>query len=165
MSSSAKVIDTTPLLQKVSNEGKSAKTFDSPWHHVITSSPIFLQLTSFLGLDDLIFKLGLKRAFLQILTFPVVFSTAFMMWKILSLLVCNESPVVVVLSESMYPAFSRGDFLFIWLEHGPTKIKANDITVFRLKGKAIPIVHRAHKIHQRYSTKRIGRLRKQNFYF
>ncbi|KAF9347971.1 Signal peptidase complex catalytic subunit [Mortierella sp. NVP85] len=52
-----------------------------------------------------------------------------------------ESPLVVVLSESMEPAFARGDILF--LSNNPKKpIEIGDICVFKIPGRGIPIVHR-----------------------
>lgn len=37
-----------------------------------------------------------------------------MIWKSLSVLSASSSPIVVVLSGSMEPAFQRGDLLFLW---------------------------------------------------
>lgn len=36
------------------------------------------------------------------------------MWKGLSVVTDSPSPIVVVLSGSMEPAFQRGDLLFLW---------------------------------------------------
>lgn len=70
-----------------------------------------------------------------------------MAWKLISVVTNNESPIVVVLSESMSPAFERGDILF--LENAFRTIhNVGDICVFKLKGKDIPIVHRVIKVHQ-----------------
>lgn len=93
-----------------------------------------------------------------------VATTAFMMWKALSIVTNNESPIVVVLryifkihdslcsnlknSESMYPAFDRGDILFLTMHSDPLKV--GDICVFNIKGRDIPIVHRIHKVHETY---------------
>ncbi len=61
----------------------------------------------------------------------------------------NESPVVVVLSESMSPGFERGDILFLNM-YRKDPIVAGDITVFKLKDRDIPIVHRVLKLHEEY---------------
>lgn len=37
-----------------------------------------------------------------------------MIWKSLSVVSASSSPIVVVLSGSMEPAFQRGDLLFLW---------------------------------------------------
>jgi signal peptidase I len=69
-----------------------------------------------------------------------------MTWKLISAILNNESPIVVVLSESMSPAFERGDILF--LENSfSDPYRTGDICVFTLKGKEIPIVHRVVKVH------------------
>lgn len=51
----------------------------------------------------------------------------------------------------MYPAFSRGDILFLTMSKAP--ITTGDITVFSLKGQQIPIVHRVLKLHESYWTR------------
>jgi signal peptidase len=83
-----------------------------------------------------------------------------MIWKGLGVVLNNESPVVVVLryqncslqlifSESMSPAFERGDILFLSMFRS-SPIVAGEIVVFSIKGRDIPIVHRVLKIHERY---------------
>jgi len=58
------------------------------------------------------------RTLTQSLNFALVLSTAFMLWKSLSVLSDSHSPIVVVLSGSMEPAFQRGDLLFLWNRNG-----------------------------------------------
>ncbi|KXS17403.1 hypothetical protein M427DRAFT_97085, partial [Gonapodya prolifera JEL478] len=62
----------------------------------------------------------------------------------------RESPIVVVLSESMEPAFHRGDLLFLSMPAEP--IRVGDITVFKLQGKPIPVVHRVLTVHDEDAT-------------
>jgi len=76
----------------------------------------------------------------QILNFALVLSTAFMLWKGLSVASNSPSPIVVVLSGSMEPAFERGDLLFLWNRGMDTQI--GEIVVYNVRGKDIPIVHR-----------------------
>ena len=76
----------------------------------------------------------------QLLNFALVLSTAFMLWKLLSLLTSSPSPIVVVLSGSMEPAFHRGDLLFLWNRGADTAV--GEIVVYYVTGKDIPIVHR-----------------------
>ena len=76
----------------------------------------------------------------QILNFALVLSTAFMLWKGLSIAADSPSPIVVVLSGSMEPAFERGDLLILWNRGMDTQI--GEIVVYNVKGKPIPIVHR-----------------------
>ena len=74
-----------------------------------------------------------------------------MMWKGLGVLTNTESPIVVVLSGSMEPAFRRGDLLFLAL---PPKepLKVGDITVYNVPGATIPIVHRVIEVHDELRT-------------
>jgi hypothetical protein len=81
-----------------------------------------------------------RQLFTQILNFALVLSTAFMLWKGLSITTNSSSPIVVVLSGSMEPAFQRGDLLFLWNRGLDTKV--GEIVVYNVKGKDIPIVHR-----------------------
>jgi signal peptidase I len=82
---------------------------------------------------------------LQLLNFAFIMSTAFMMWKGLSVAADSPSPIVVVLSGSMEPAFQRGDLLFLWNRWYPTGVA--DIVVYKVKDKEIPIVHRVISTH------------------
>ncbi|MCJ1444025.1 MAG: Signal peptidase complex catalytic subunit [Stictis urceolatum] len=81
-----------------------------------------------------------RQLLAQVLNFALILSTAFMMWKGLSVAADSPSPIVVVLSGSMEPAFQRGDILFLWNRSPETQI--GEIVVYNVKGKDIPIVHR-----------------------
>jgi signal peptidase I len=81
-----------------------------------------------------------RQLLLQVLNFALVLSTAFMLWKGLSVVADSPSPIVVVLSGSMEPAFQRGDLLFLWNRGKETQI--GEVVVYNVKGKDIPIVHR-----------------------
>jgi hypothetical protein len=81
-----------------------------------------------------------RQSLLQILNFGLVLSTAFMLWKTLSVIADSPSPIVVVLSGSMEPAFQRGDLLFLW--NRDRRAEIGEIVVYNVKGKDIPIVHR-----------------------
>ena len=48
----------------------------------------------------------------------------------------SESPIVVVLSGSMEPAFYRGDLLFLHLPAG-APVRVGEITVFKLVRTAV----------------------------
>ncbi len=83
-----------------------------------------------------------RQFLLQVLSFAVVLSTAFMLWKGLSVAADSPSPIVVVLSGSMEPAFQRGDLLFLWNRNLMKETQVGEIVVYNVKGKDIPIVHR-----------------------
>jgi signal peptidase len=99
-------------------------------------------------LDDI--KRMRKRQFAhQVLNFALIVCSALMIWKSLMLITHSESPIVVVLSGSMEPAFQRGDLLFLTLTDEP--IRVGDIVVFKLDGREIPIVHRVLHVHEKES--------------
>jgi len=96
-------------------------------------------------------KLGIRHVLLQILNFATVISTGLMIWKGLGLVTNTESPIVVVLSGSMEPAFYRGDLLFL-TNPANTPYQVGDITVYNIPGKPIPIVHRVLETHSKSSN-------------
>ncbi|KAI1001370.1 Signal peptidase complex catalytic subunit [Podosphaera aphanis] len=83
-----------------------------------------------------------RQAAAQFMNFGLILSTAFMLWKGLSIITDSPSPIVVVLSGSMEPAFQRGDLLFLWNRNLMEETKVGEIVVYSVKGKEIPIVHR-----------------------
>ncbi|CAG8490376.1 5118_t:CDS:2 [Diversispora eburnea] len=92
-----------------------------------------------------------KRQFAQqVLNFLMIVSSALIVWKAMALYTNSESPIVVVLSGSMEPAFYRGDLLFLGMPDEPVKI--GDICVFKIPGRDVPIVHRVIKVHDETET-------------
>lgn len=89
---------------------------------------------------------GLPLIF-QTLNFGLIVATAFILWKGLMIITNCESPVVVVLSGSMEPAYFRGDVLFLTNYEVPIDI--GDVVVYKLPGQEIPIVHRSHIIQDK----------------
>jgi signal peptidase len=66
----------------------------------------------------------------------------------------SNYPIMVVSSESMEPAFQRGDLIFLWnrQEH----IRAGDIPVVWFHGRPLPMVHRAIKVSYDYTNGTTG---------
>ncbi|CAL5867510.1 uncharacterized protein PFLUO_LOCUS1729 [Penicillium psychrofluorescens] len=93
-------------------------------------------MLSFLGTS----ATNIRQQVGQALNFALVLSTAFMLWKSLSVFSASSSPIVVVLSGSMEPAFQRGDLLFLW--NRSPRADIGEIVVYNVRGKDIPIVHR-----------------------
>ncbi|VVT49649.1 uncharacterized protein SAPINGB_P002374 [Magnusiomyces paraingens] len=90
-------------------------------------------------------NLSPRQALAQALNLCLVVTTAFMFYKGLSVVTNSPSPIVVVLSGSMEPAFQRGDILFLWnQEH---RVSTGDIVVYNIKDREIPIVHRVLRQH------------------
>ncbi|KAF4976877.1 hypothetical protein FZEAL_6519 [Fusarium zealandicum] len=83
-----------------------------------------------------------RQAAAQLMNFGLILSTAFMMWKGLSVISDSPSPIVVVLSGSMEPAFQRGDLLFLWNRNVLRETEVGEVVVYNVKDKDIPIVHR-----------------------
>ncbi|ODV67168.1 signal peptidase complex catalytic subunit SEC11 [Hyphopichia burtonii NRRL Y-1933] len=89
--------------------------------------------------------MNLRQQLVQLLSIAYVFSSAFIGWKTLSVITNSHSPIVVVLSGSMEPAFQRGDILFLWNRDSLAKV--GDVAVYEIQGKSIPIVHRVLREH------------------
>ena len=88
-----------------------------------------------------------KRAMaFQGLNLAMIVFSALMIWKGLMVVTNSESPVVVVLSGSMEPAFQRGDILFL-NNQLDDPIRVGEIVVFKITGRDIPIVHRVLTVH------------------
>ncbi|PHH78419.1 hypothetical protein CDD80_6924 [Ophiocordyceps camponoti-rufipedis] len=83
-----------------------------------------------------------RQAAAQLMNFALILSTAFMMWKGLSVITDSPSPIVVVLSGSMEPAFQRGDLLLLWNRNLLSETQVGEVVVYNVKDKDIPIVHR-----------------------
>ncbi|TFK75688.1 hypothetical protein BDN72DRAFT_810603 [Pluteus cervinus] len=93
-------------------------------------------------------RLGFRHVLLQVLNFASVIASGLMIWKGLGLITNSESPIVVVLSGSMEPAFYRGDLLFL-TNPSNERYQTGDITVYKIPGQGIPIVHRVLETHDK----------------
>uniref|UniRef100_A0A0D9Z0I2 signal peptidase I n=1 Tax=Oryza glumipatula TaxID=40148 RepID=A0A0D9Z0I2_9ORYZ len=99
----------------------------------------------------------IRHALVHLITLGMVISSALMIWKGLIIMTGSESPLVVVLSESMEPGFERGDILFLQMRKHP--IRTGDIVVFN-DGREIPIVHRVIEVHERRDNAQVDFLTK-----
>ena len=93
-------------------------------------------------------RMSKRQLIFQVLNFGLIIASALTIWKGLMLVTGSESPIVVVLSGSMEPAFHRGDLLFL-TNHSEDPVRVGDIVVFKIKGRDIPIVHRVIKLHEK----------------
>ncbi|ELU05342.1 hypothetical protein CAPTEDRAFT_152214 [Capitella teleta] len=98
-------------------------------------------------LDD-VRRMNKRQLYYQVLNFGMIVSSALMIWKGLMVVTGSESPIVVVLSGSMEPAFFRGDLLFL-TNYKEEPIRVGEIVVFKVEGREIPIVHRVLKVHEK----------------
>ena len=83
---------------------------------------------------------GPRKLLLQVISIGITVGSALMIWNVLKVISYVESPVVVVLTASMEPAFYRGDILYV--QNRKQQILPGDIPVFQIKSETIPIVHR-----------------------
>lgn len=81
----------------------------------------------------------------------MIVSSALMIWKGLMVVTGSESPIVVVLSGSMEPAFHRGDLLLL-TNYREEPVRVGEIVVFKVDGRDIPIVHRVVKLHEKNNS-------------
>lgn len=58
--------------------------------------------------------MNLRSELQKLLNVCFLFASAYMFWQGLAIATNSASPIVVVLSGSMEPAFQRGDILFLW---------------------------------------------------
>ncbi|THV05789.1 hypothetical protein K435DRAFT_773698 [Dendrothele bispora CBS 962.96] len=92
-------------------------------------------------------RLGFRHVLLQVLNFASVIASGLMIWKGLGLLTNTESPIVVVLSYWFHGTrFYRGDLLFL-TNPASERYHTGDITVYKIPGADIPIVHRVLETH------------------
>ncbi|KAI4383124.1 hypothetical protein MLD38_009000 [Melastoma candidum] len=107
---------------------------------------------------DSIRSIQVRQLINQAVSLGMIVTSALIIWKALMCITGSESPVVVVLSESMEPGFKRGDILFLHMSKDP--IRAGEIVVFNIDGRDIPIVHRVIKVHERQDTGEVDVLTK-----
>ncbi|CAD8194829.1 unnamed protein product [Paramecium octaurelia] len=100
-----------------------------------------------LGYVDEFRHMKFRKIILQIVSLAIVVGSALSIWKSLQVVSFSESPVVVVLSGSMEPAYYRGDILFLTYFNKPFEV--GDVIVYKIKDQDIPIVHRVLQIQQK----------------
>merc|ERR1712127_226374 len=83
---------------------------------------------------DEIKRMNKRQLYYQVLNFVMIVSTALMIWKGLMVVTGSESPIVVVLSGSMEPAFHRGDLLFL-TNPSEEPVRVGEIVVFKVEGR------------------------------
>jgi signal peptidase I len=95
-------------------------------------------------------RLTLRQKLIQFVNAGYAIVGTYIIWKTIALLLNNDSPIVVVLSESMAPGFRRGDIL--WLANKDFSV--GSMTVFQMNNGDIPCVHRCiRQFGDKYLTK------------
>lgn len=90
------------------------------------------------SLFDDVKRMDKRQFFYQVLSFGMIVSSALMIWKGLMVATGSESPIVVVLSGSMEPAFHRGDLLFL-TNYQNEDIRVGEIVVFKVIFTKFPV--------------------------
>lgn len=73
-----------------------------------------------------------------------VLATCFMTWKALCLWADTPNPAMVVITESMEPAFHRGDIILVSNCQG--EVEVGDLPVCWFTGSPYPMVHRVVQV-------------------
>lgn len=94
---------------------------------------------------------GWRQFLAESLSLLLQVSTIFMMYQGLSLMTNSSTPIVCVISESMAPAFHRGDILFLW--NYTSSIEVGDIPVVWFDDAPLPMVHRVVQSYWDEETK------------
>jgi len=75
----------------------------------------------------------------------VALSSFYMIWKTACIATDSGLPVVVVVSESMAPAFHRGDLLLLW--NRDAAVRVGDVPLVWFLDQPHPMVHRVVQSH------------------
>lgn len=87
----------------------------------------------------------MRHHFLSVLYPLLALSTFYMFWKSACITTNSDLPVVVVVSESMAPAFHRGDLLLLW--NRELTVRVGDVPLVWFPEQRLPMVHRAVQLH------------------
>jgi signal peptidase I len=79
----------------------------------------------------------------QLLPLLQIVSAVFMIWRGLCIVANTSHPIHVVISESMEPAFQRGDIIVV--SNCTDKVEVGDIAVLWFPHLPLPMVHRVIK--------------------
>ncbi|KXT15015.1 hypothetical protein AC579_7772 [Pseudocercospora musae] len=82
----------------------------------------------------------MRKSLLNALPLALSACNVFVAWKIWSLITGSTIPAMVVISESMAPAFHRGDLILLW--NRTRNINVGDIPVVWFEEQSLPMVHR-----------------------
>lgn len=83
-------------------------------------------------------RMNVVKRLSKLMQFFVIIGGTLSLWNLGKVYLNVESPIVVVLTGSMEPAFIRGDLI---LNVHLTKINVGDIASYKVYNFPIPIVH------------------------
>lgn len=88
--------------------------------------------------------IAMRSVLKEILAAAQVVATCFMAWKALILWTGTPYPVMIVTTESMFPAFAPGDILFI--SNHDRHVEIGDLPVCWLPNRPFPMIHRVLQV-------------------
>lgn len=80
----------------------------------------------------------------EVLSVLQIVAAVFLSWKLLCIVTDSRTPIIVVTSESMEPAFQKGDLLFVW--NRVTSLEVGDVAVVWFPDRQLPMVSIARAI-------------------
>lgn len=83
-------------------------------------------------------SIRLRRAAYALYSILGILASVFMAWKAIACVTNSPTPVVVVTSQSMEPAFRRGDILLLW--NRQQYVRVGDIPVVWFEDRPLPMV-------------------------
>lgn len=86
-----------------------------------------------------------KRLFGTMMPAVLTIVAIFTAWKGMCAITSSSHPVMVVSSESMEPAFYRGDLILLW--NRQQIVNMGDIPVVWFPGRSLPMVHRSIAVY------------------
>lgn len=95
-------------------------------------------------MSSLHYGLVARSGLISLLSLLQLVSHLVMGWKALSLVADTPYPAMIVITESMAPAFNPGDILFI-VNH-QDKVRVGDLPVAVLSNRPFPMIHRVVQI-------------------
>ncbi|CAG9317831.1 unnamed protein product [Blepharisma stoltei] len=93
-------------------------------------------------------KIKDKRIFVhKFINTSLLIATALMAWKGIKVCSNTDTPIVVIVNNSMIPAYYPGDMLLIEMWNSPP-LQAGDVIVYNFDGKESSIISRIMSIHE-----------------
>lgn len=98
---------------------------------------------------DTILALRMRDCFHKAIRVLSIFVVVLISWTVFVRITNCPSAVVVVISGSMEPGYSRGDILLLHHRFDLSPVRVSDVVVFDLPDRRIPVVHRVMALHRR----------------
>ncbi|CAN7028979.1 unnamed protein product [Brassica rapa subsp. trilocularis] len=107
---------------------------------------------------DSVKSIQIRQLLTQAISLGMIVTSSLIIWKALICVTGSESPVVVVLSESMEPGFQRGDILFLHMSKTPFELARLLFSILMVGIFQLSIC--VIKVHERKNTGEVDVLTK-----